>query len=318
MKRLILLLIIIPCVLASPNVYKFGEDYWLENENTIKSDTGWVYTIEEMTDYTVEGEVLGVRFYKEEKAPFGLVDVALAWDDLLKTDVKKNLEVSMEYRYCSYYYTSENSEISFYYLRTHMSNNHLIPDSGDVFNKIIEIKKGDYIKISGVLVYIKGEKRENNKIEKMEWGPSSTTLEDEGDKACEIILVKSLEFVTQESYVSETPAAETPDPFKNFEEFYKSIWKYLIILVIVVFLILYIPSKLLSQKRKTYRKKERISPVKYEIAAKMIEYYTKKGYNVLKYSVNDHLLKIAISKNGKLYLAIIDLETKKIIYKLIK
>ncbi|HDN81194.1 MAG TPA: hypothetical protein ENG41_00525, partial [Methanomicrobia archaeon] len=182
MKKWIFLLILIPCVLASPNVYKFGEDYWFENENTIKTDTGWVYNIEDLMDYTVEGEVMGVRFYKEDKAPFGLVDVALAWGDILKPEIKENLEVTMEYRYCSYYYTCENSEISFYYLRTHMSNNHLIPASEDIFNKIIKIKKGDYIKISGTLVYIKGEKRENNKIERMEWGPSSTTLEDEGDK----------------------------------------------------------------------------------------------------------------------------------------
>lgn len=306
MKKWIFLLILIPCVLASPNVYKFGEDYWFENENTIKTDTGWVYNIEDLMDYTVEGEVMGVRFYKEDKAPFGLVDVALAWGDILKPEIKENLEVTMEYRYCSYYYTCENSEISFYYLRTHMSNNHLIPASEDIFNKIIKIKKGDYIKISGTLVYIKGEKRENNKIERMEWGPSSTTLEDEGDKACEIILVKSLEFVTQEPSIS-----ETPNPLKNFEEFYKNVWKFFVIIFIVVFLILYIPSKLLS------RKKEKVSP-RYDIAANMIEYYTKKGYRVLKYNFNDPFLKIAISKNGKIYLATIDLKTGKISYRLIR
>lgn len=306
MKKWIFLLILIPCVLASPNVYKFGEDYWFENENTIKTDTGWVYNIEELIDYTVEGEVMGVRFYKEDKAPFGLVDAALAWGDILKPEVKKNLDVTMEYRYCSYYYTYENSEISFYYLKTHMSNNHLIPSSEDIFNKITEIKEGDYIKISGALVYIKGEKRENNKIERMEWGPSSTTLEDEGDKACEIILVKTLEFVTQEPSVS-----ETPNPFKNFEEFYKNVWKSFVIIFIVVFLILYIPSKLLS------RKKEKVSP-RYDIAVNMIEYYTRKGYRVLKYNFNDPFLKIAISKNEKIYLATIDLKTGKIIYKLIR
>lgn len=306
MKKWIFLLILIPCVLASPNVYKFGEDYWFENENTIKTDTGWVYNIEDLMDYTVEGEVMGVRFYKEDKAPFGLVDVALAWGDILKPEIKENLEVTMEYRYCSYYYTCENSEISFYYLRTHMSNNHLIPASEDIFNKIIKIKKGDYIKISGTLVYIKGEKRENNKIERMEWGPSSTTLEDEGDKACEIILVKSLEFVTQEPSIS-----ETPNSLKNFEEFYKNVWKFFVIIFIVVFLILYIPSKLLS------RKKEKVSP-RYDIAANMIEYYTKKGYRVLKYNFNDPFLKIAISKNGKIYLATIDLKTGKISYRLIR
>lgn len=309
MKKWIFLLILIPCVLASPNVYKFGEDYWFENENTIKTDTGWAYNIEELMDYTVEGEVMGVRFYKEDKAPFGLVDAALAWGDILKTEVKENLEVTMEYRYCSYYYTYENSEISFYYLKTHMSNNHLIPGSEDIFNKIIRIKKGDYIKISGTLIHIKGEKRENNKIERMEWGPSSTTLEDEGDKACEIILVKTLEFVTQETFVSETPISH--DPFKNFEEFYKNVWKSFVIIFIVVFLILYVPSKLLS------RKKEKVSP-RYDIAANMMEYYTRKGYRVLKYNFNDSFLKIAISKNEKIYLATIDLKTGKISYRLIR
>jgi|GEM_PF-1501358 len=309
MKKWIFLLILIPCVLASPNVYKFGEDYWFENENTIKTDTGWAYNIEELMDYTVEGEVMGVRFYKEDKAPFGLVDAALAWGDILKTGVKENLEVTMEYRYCSYYYTYENSEISFYYLKTHMSNNHLIPGSEDIFNKIIRIKKGDYIKISGTLIHIKGEKRENNKIERMEWGPSSTTLEDEGDKACEIILVKTLEFVTQETFVSETPISH--DPFKNFEEFYKNVWKSFVIIFIVVFLILYVPSKLLS------RKKEKVSP-RYDIAANMMEYYTRKGYRVLKYNFNDSFLKIAISKNEKIYLATIDLKTGKISYRLIR
>lgn len=299
MKRVIILILFLIPSVTSHDVYEFGKDYWFEDENTIKTNTGWVFNIEEMMDYTVEGEVLGIRFYKEEKAPFGLVDVALAWGDVLKPEIKKNLEVKMEYRYCSYYYTPHDSEITFYYLRTHMSNNHLIPSTKEIFDKILEIKKGDYIRISGSLVYITGRKNMGDKIEKMEWGPSSTTLEDEGERACEIILVKSLEFLDQKSFTQEKQIPE-----KSSEKSYGEVWKYFIMIFIPVFLIL----SILSLRS---GKKEEISPV-------ILEYYTRKGYRVVDYTSEKNFLRLVISKDDNVYLVVINLKTGEISYKLMR
>lgn len=314
MKKWIVLLILIPSVIAAPNVYEFGEDYWFEDNHTIKSSTGTVYVIDEMMDYTVEGEVMGIRFYKEEKAPFGLVDLALVWGDLLKPEVKKDLNVWMEYRYCSYQYISKNSNISLYYLRTHISNNHLIPASQEIFDDILTIQEGDHLRISGALVHITGERQMENKIERIEWGPSSTTLEDEGERACEIILVKSLTFGTAKSPPPESsPVIEKP--FEAFEDYYMNVWKYVIGLILLIVLILYIPSKLLSRRQ---RHEEERSPEDYRKVAKMMEYYNKKGYRTLRYTFSGGLLKIALKKNNQVYLATVNLNTGKIRYRLIE
>jgi hypothetical protein len=312
MKRWILLLLLIPSVLASPNVYEFGEDYWFEDEGTLKTSTGSIYAIEEMMPYTVEGEVVGVRFYKEEEIPFGLADVALVWGDLLTAEFMENLEVSMaEHRHCNYVYAVTSPEITSYYVRTHMSNNHLIPASREIFENILEIQTGDYVTMTGSLVYITGERESNGRIEKLEWGPSSTTLEDQGDHACEIILVRSLEFAAEEvSMASPEPDAE--EPFTEFERFYTDLWKILIILIVAVSLLIYLLSKLFSSKQPS---EEPISPQKYEMAAKMMEYYNKKGYRILRYTVQGSLLKIVISKDTRTYLAEIDLRTKRVSYR---
>ncbi len=318
MKRLILLLILLPTVLAAPDVYEFGEDYWFEDAHTIKTSTGIVYTIDEMMDYTIEGKVVGVRFYKEEKIPFGLVDVALIWGDLLDPTFTNNLAVTMENRHCNYQYVNENPEISSYYIRTHMSNNHLIPFSRTIFEKILMVEEGDKITISGSLVYVQGERHVNGRIEKMEWGPSSTTLTDTGDNACEIILVKSLSFENKPSSSitpSPVPSTRSTDPFTQVETLLRDMlahvmeaWMYIMGFFIIVLLI-YIPYKFISR-----RKPVEPSRPKDEVIAKLLTYYNEKGYQTLYYTVEGSKLKITITKNTKKYLAIFDFKTKKVRY----
>ena len=71
------------------------------------------------------------------------------------------------------------------------SNNHLIPADTRVKKAIKKIKKGDHIRITGYLVYIDGKKSDGTTF----FWNSSTTRDDDGDGACEVIYVTDVEWL---------------------------------------------------------------------------------------------------------------------------
>ena len=71
------------------------------------------------------------------------------------------------------------------------SNNHLVALDDTVRNLIKKIKVGDHVRIQGYLVYIDG----HSPSKKDFYWYSSTTRDDVGGTACEIILVKSIEWL---------------------------------------------------------------------------------------------------------------------------
>ena len=73
------------------------------------------------------------------------------------------------------------------YISQHSANNHLIPANPNILKVFKKIKKGDLIQLWGFLVNIEGAYKGRD----VNWR-SSTTREDTGNGACELLYVEKV------------------------------------------------------------------------------------------------------------------------------
>lgn len=73
----------------------------------------------------------------------------------------------------------------------HSSNNHIIPADDNVRRSVNKIKVGDYVRLKGYLVSIEGSSTDGKTFS---WS-SSTSRSDDGNHACEVIYVTSVEWM---------------------------------------------------------------------------------------------------------------------------
>ncbi|MHC1604509.1 MAG: hypothetical protein ACXQTP_00855 [Candidatus Methanofastidiosia archaeon] len=188
----VLFVFLLPFVGAGEDAYIFGRDYWFTSDVTIKTANGWRYDIELMQSYELTGKVVGIQYYKQEELVFSPVDIGIVWGTVAKPKYEDCLTVFMYDRQLDYSWKSWDSSITADYLMSHISNNHAIPRTNDVFLALLTIKPGDYITIKGFLADVRGEKKAGNIIYSSRWGPSSTSWYDVGDGACEIVLIEEI------------------------------------------------------------------------------------------------------------------------------
>ena len=74
---------------------------------------------------------------------------------------------------------------------THSANTHLIPADSRVKDDVMKIKQGDHIKLTGYLVNVDGSKPDGQTF----YWYSSTTRDDTGDGACEVMYVESVSWL---------------------------------------------------------------------------------------------------------------------------
>lgn len=56
--------------------YELGSDYWFTDAYNVKSDNGDEFKLTKVSDYHIEGRILGVRFYSD-RVILSPVDVAI-------------------------------------------------------------------------------------------------------------------------------------------------------------------------------------------------------------------------------------------------
>ena len=162
--------------------------------NSLKK-SGYDITISYLYEYEIEALVVSTkRYYGSSFADkLSPMDVALAWGSAAEYNTACKIKWSQRGRW---YYWRCNESSAFdeaggsYGISTHSSNNHLIPCDSVVKNQIKRIKVGDHIKIKGYLVNVDATKGNNTY-----WWYSSTSREDEGDGACEVIYVTEVEWL---------------------------------------------------------------------------------------------------------------------------
>ena len=195
-----ILLAVLACYLVVTVIYKAGRRRAIAGigDPIQKETTGYIeinmagYEVSIYPQYTYEIEALVV--HTKNYPGFGLGnrlsprDIALAWGKVAEYNKKINFHWKQSGRWVSWSVKSYD-EIEAIggtdYVSSHLSNNHLIPSNNSVRRKIKKIRKGDHIKLTGYLVNVDAE---NKKGKTFIWD-SSTTRDDTGDGACEVIYV---------------------------------------------------------------------------------------------------------------------------------
>lgn len=140
------------------------------------------YKIKPLADFKIEARVLSRRYYSNDKqSDICPIDLALGWGPMSKSSTLKHFDISQRGRW--YFWESSDMPISQKDVETNSSNMHIIPANNKVAEKLNSIKNGHIIKMYGHLV----ECREDN----WKWR-SSTSRNDTGNGACEIVFVKDL------------------------------------------------------------------------------------------------------------------------------
>lgn len=121
-------------------------------------------------------------------------DVALAWGRVAEYNDKIDFNWEQSNRW--YYWHVDDISVlgpvgGVDEVSCHSANTHLIPADSSIRDDIMRIKQGDYIRLQGYLVDVDGSKKDGSTF----YWYSSTTRDDTGDGACEVMYVEKVEWL---------------------------------------------------------------------------------------------------------------------------
>jgi len=108
--------------------------------------------------------------------------LALGWGPMAQVEILKDILISQNGRF--YHWRTDDYPIPRRDIETNSANMHFIPASTAVEEKLRKIRKNDVIKFKGYLVRVEAQ-------DGWRW-ISSTTRNDTGGGACEVILVEDI------------------------------------------------------------------------------------------------------------------------------
>lgn len=139
-----------------------------------------------LAHFKLTARVLGAERYRfDSSAELAPVDLALGWGPMSDSDVLKDIDISQSGRF--YYWRTRTFPIEAGEIIRNSANMHMIPANKYVRKKLLSIGENEIVRLSGYLVEI-------SRGDGFKW-KSSTTREDSGAGACEVIWVESLERV---------------------------------------------------------------------------------------------------------------------------
>lgn len=157
--------------------------YPFQNPTTTNSFRKGDFTFTPRANFEVEAKVLSVsRYYFDSEAAISPVDFALGWGRMSDESVLKDIDIWQEDRW--YKWESSLMPIPKSEIINSSANMHMIPDNEAVAEKLKQIRNGDLVNIQGYLVDVK-------KNTGWKW-KTSTSRNDVGAGACEVVYVKSI------------------------------------------------------------------------------------------------------------------------------
>ncbi len=146
--------------------------------------------VAEVAKFKIKAKVLGRKDYLfGRESDLSPTDLALGWGNMSDQRVVDQIEISQSGRF--YFWRVSSFPIPRREIQTHSANMHLIPADELVARTIKQVRIGDIVEISGSLV---------NATTTSGWyWNSSTTREDTGAGACELIWVEDMVIVTPEA-----------------------------------------------------------------------------------------------------------------------
>jgi len=141
------------------------------------------YTFTPLAGFQVAARVLSTKQYRyDREASLAPVDLALGWGPMAQVEILKDILISQNGRF--YHWRTDDYPIPRRDIETNSANMHFIPASTAVEEKLRKIRKNDVIKFKGYLVRVEAQ-------DGWRW-ISSTTRNDTGGGACEVILVEDI------------------------------------------------------------------------------------------------------------------------------
>jgi hypothetical protein len=140
------------------------------------------YTLYPRAHYDITGRVLTrVRYRDDWWAALAPLDLSLGWQYMSDNTSLALLTIS-EHGRRLYEDSIDNSIENYYWVLTQSSNNHLIPENSDIESQLMAIRVGNVVELEGELVDVQ---EPGGLI-----SHTSMVRNDDGDYACEIILVR--------------------------------------------------------------------------------------------------------------------------------
>lgn len=157
---------------------------------------GYSVEVTYLASYDIEGLVVHRKKYGGSGigASLAPVDLALAWGSVAANNNNINFHWKQSGRwvYWRVYDISDLAPVGGEAdVDRQSSNNHIVPANETIRTKVKKVRRGDHIRIKGYLVDIHAEKPDGSYFN---WG-SSTSRDDTGDGACELIYVTDIEWL---------------------------------------------------------------------------------------------------------------------------
>lgn len=133
---------------------------------------------------SLDGRVLSRQDYdRGREADWSPTDLALGWDGMAREEVLEHLDISQSGRWYHYRW-QDKAPLPPGEIARSSANMHMIPATSEVARTLASVKVGQRVRIDGWLVEVKAD-------DGWSWR-SSTSREDTGGGACEVVYVCGL------------------------------------------------------------------------------------------------------------------------------
>jgi hypothetical protein len=137
-----------------------------------------------VAEYKIAALVVGKETYSYGwNAKISPIDLALAWGKLADPESRKYVSYSVDNRWVSFR-MKEGCPFNLAYVTSHVSNNHIIPSTRNLWYAVKTIKEKQKVILEGFLVRMSG-----TYDGKTVWWNTSLSRTDSGDGSCELIYV---------------------------------------------------------------------------------------------------------------------------------
>jgi hypothetical protein len=161
-------------------------------QHIVKQIGEWTFTINPVYRYTVVGRIVGRDEYPlagtDALAP---MDLMIANGEILAPDLYGYFTFTKTSRHYIYRFSFPPGvrQLSSSYVNEHVSNNHVIFADDSVYAQAKTLGKGDFVRLTGYLVTVNGKTSSGRTF----YQSTSTTRTDQGEGACEVMYVESIE-----------------------------------------------------------------------------------------------------------------------------
>jgi hypothetical protein len=153
----------------------------LENAEPFRFDE---YVITPLADFSIEAKVLAREdYWLGRESDLSPTDLALGWQKMSDESVLSQIDISQSGRW--YRWRVQQFPIPRREIETQSANMHFVPANDAVESVLSRVKQGEVIQARGYLIQVQAD-------DGWSWR-SSTSRQDTGNGACELIYVTELE-----------------------------------------------------------------------------------------------------------------------------